>query len=882
MKRGIFTWAAVLIFCITGSSQTNIFTYQGKLTDGAVNANGTYQMRFSLYDSVSDGTQIGAIVELDPVMVTGGIFTAELNFTAPEAFDGSPRWLEIAVKRPSDPEFTTLSPRQPITSTPYSLKSLNAEIAETALNSTQLGGVAASQYVVTTDPRMTDAREPLPNSPNYIQNTTTQQTSSNFNISGNGTANIFNAVSQFNLGGNRVLSAPGTFNFFAGINAGQSNSGGQTNSFFGIGAGQSNVDGSENAFFGFQAGLSNLACCNSFFGRSSGVQNTNGQLNAFFGSSAGFNNSSGSNNTFIGAGTGDANLTGSNNTIIGAGANVLSNNLNFATAIGALSIVSSSNTIALGRSTGEDTVVIPGLLAANGSGLTNLNAANITSGTLAIANGGTGSSTKNFVDLSTDQTVGGNKDFAGRTQHYGDFFAYGLNNRIVGLLVRPLLGNAIVNFQAQDSYYSQTIFSDHTNTYRGYIGYIGANAGLGTRNDTVELGTNGKDLTLRPNNIEVMRFSTSGNIGIGTTTPGSRLHVTGASAGSTILNVENTFTGPNDGFAVQGRSVNGPGGGTGGFFTGGRYGVFARADSGPGTGTTIGVYGNAIGTAGFRYGVWGEANPGSGAVSGTGVMGRAVGPSSNTNIGVEGFASGAPTNWAGYFWGGNTYVENSLAVGTTNPGFKMHVVDGGNTGLRVQTAAAGGTVASFGGNGAFQVDAPGIAGGRLHVAENGFVGVGTNSPSSRLTVAGTITTSLSGGGGGSVCHTNIGGIGTLSICGSSLRYKTNVRDLRSGFDLIDRLRPVTSYWKRDNEEDLGLVAEEVAAVEPLLATYNDKGEIEGVKYDRIGVVLINVVKEQQAQIEEQKKMIQNQQQQLDVLKKLLCELRREADVCKEN
>jgi len=50
----------------------------------------------------------------------------------------------------------------------------------------------------------------------------------------------------------------------------------------------------------------------------------------------------------------------------------------------------------------------------NGSGLTNLNAGNITTGTLAIANGGTGSSTKNFVDLSTNQTsIGGNKTFTG-------------------------------------------------------------------------------------------------------------------------------------------------------------------------------------------------------------------------------------------------------------------------------------------------------------------------------------------------------------------------------------------------------------------------------------------------------------------------------------
>jgi len=51
--------------------------------------------------------------------------------------------------------------------------------------------------------------------------------------------------------------------------------------------------------------------------------------------------------------------------------------------------------------------------------------------------------------------------------------------------------------------------------------------------------------------------------------------------------------------------------------------------------------------------------------------------------------------------------------------------------------------------------------------------------------------------------------------------------------------------------DLGLGAEEVAAVEPLLVTYNSKGEVEGVKYDRIAVVLLNAVKEQQEQILQQ-------------------------------
>jgi hypothetical protein len=68
-------------------------------------------------------------------------------------------------------------------------------------------------------------------------------------------------------------------------------------------------------------------------------------------------------------------------------------------------------------------------------------------------------------------------------------------------------------------------------------------------------------------------------------------------------------------------------------------------------------------------------------------------------------------------------------------------------------------------------------------------------------------------------------------------------------------------------KDVGFGAEDIAAVEPLLVTYNEKGEIEGVKYDRIVTVLVNAVKEQQAQI--------------DALKKLLCGQNPDAEVCKK-
>ena len=88
--------------------------------------------------------------------------------------------------------------------------------------------------------------------------------------------------------------------------------------------------------------------------------------------------------------------------------------------------------------------------------------------------------------------------------------------------------------------------------------------------------------------------------------------------------------------------------------------------------------------------------------------------------------------------------------------------------------------------------------------------------------------------------------------------------------------------------DLGLVAEEVAKIEPLLTTTNDKGEIEGVKYDRIGVVLINAIKEQQAQIEiqntraeAQQKTIDEQREMITGLQTALCQMNTLLAVCKE-
>lgn len=105
------------------------FTYQGQLmkNDLPVNDN-TCSMTFTLWDSQSNGSgQIGGIQAINPVTVTAGVFTVQLNggsqFGA-SPFNGQARWLQVGVHCAGDSTPTTLA-RQPLTAAPYALYSLS-------------------------------------------------------------------------------------------------------------------------------------------------------------------------------------------------------------------------------------------------------------------------------------------------------------------------------------------------------------------------------------------------------------------------------------------------------------------------------------------------------------------------------------------------------------------------------------------------------------------------------------------------------------------------------------------------------------------------------------------------------------------------------------
>jgi hypothetical protein len=137
-KSPIFRYFCViftLLICVFSiSAQTTAFIYQGKLTDGATTANGTYEMQFKLFDSLSAGTQIGSTITNNSVTVANGVFTVQLDFG--NEFPGTDRWLVISVKKPAEASYTTLSPRQKLASVPYAVQALKAATADVSTDST--------------------------------------------------------------------------------------------------------------------------------------------------------------------------------------------------------------------------------------------------------------------------------------------------------------------------------------------------------------------------------------------------------------------------------------------------------------------------------------------------------------------------------------------------------------------------------------------------------------------------------------------------------------------------------------------------------------------------------------------------------------------------
>jgi hypothetical protein len=135
----------------------------------------------------------------------------------------------------------------------------------------------------------------------------------------------------------------------------------------------------------------------------------------------------------------------------------------------------------------------------------------------------------------------------------------------------------------------------------------------------------------------------------------------------------------------------------------------------------------------------------------------------------------------------------------------------------------------------------------------GRVGLGTTSPTEKLDVNGTARFRTIATGAGTKVQVDANG----KLCqeSSSRRYKTDIATLAEEGDKVPNLWPVRFRWQTTGEPDIGLIAEEVAGVLDSLVIRDAEGKPEAVKYDKVALYLLSVIKAQQQRIETQQHRI---------------------------
>jgi hypothetical protein len=105
--------------------------------------------------------------------------------------------------------------------------------------------------------------------------------------------------------------------------------------------------------------------------------------------------------------------------------------------------------------------------------------------------------------------------------------------------------------------------------------------------------------------------------------------------------------------------------------------------------------------------------------------------------------------------------------------------------------------------------------------------------------------------------------GQLGTVASSERFKKDIAAMEKASEAILSLRPVTFHYKSDTKEapQFGLIAEEVAKVNPALVLPDKEGKPYTVRYDAVNAMLLNEFLKEHRAVQEQGAIIARQQKQ---------------------
>jgi hypothetical protein len=343
-------------------------------------------------------------------------------------------------------------------------------------------------------------------------------------------------------------------------------------------------------------------------------------------------------------------------------------------------------------------------------------------------------------------------------------------------------------------------------------------------------------MQFKTNSSERVRIASDGNVGIGTTSPGVKLHVNGSGYFASTLYVNDT----DPTIILQSNSLSGT-----------RYSKVQFVNQ-PGT-VQSEVYAGVLGVGGLYLANYSNNGIFFGVSSTPGTFTERVRIANDGNVGI-----------------GTTSPDTLLNVHGANPFIRISNTSGDDHGIKISYGSSD----SYGlhllynasnalsyidntypvsagyvyGDIYFRQKVSGTMTTRMTIkADGGKVGIGTTSPGYKLDVNGS-------------CHA------TCFPTSSDIRFKKKITPLENSLEKIKKLQGVKYEWnefvnsRRDgyklNVPIIGLIAQDVEKVIPeiidLWKLSDDCQDARSIEYPRLIPFLIEAIKEQQYQIEDLK------------------------------
>ena len=230
----------------------------------------------------------------------------------------------------------------------------------------------------------------------------------------------------------------------------------------------------------------------------------------------------------------------------------------------------------------------------------------------------------------------------------------------------------------------------------------------------------------------------------------------------------------------------------------------------------------------------------------------------NTAIGLAALQNSANDNNTGL--GAGALNQNTIGQGNTAVGMEAlhdNVIGGGNTAVGVE--ALSNALAGFN-------TAIGHNAGNLVVNSHDVIAIGSPggdvNDSCFIGNIRDVTTDLA-----DAIPVVIDSVGQLGTMSSSARFKKDIKPMESTSNSILDLKPVTFHYKNDksNTPQFGLIAEEVAKVNPNLVVHDKNGQIYTVRYDAVNAMLLSEFLKEHKKVQDLEVTVAQQQKGMEVL-----------------